>query len=262
MDITLEQMLENSKGLIYQIAKRYYLMTNRYGIEFDDLYQVGCLALIENYPDYDPSKGAVSTFVYFIIRGAILNYLNANCTITHIPNDLHLLSQKLAKENIQFHKKNGRYMTEEEQILLLKKIPCSSKYQDLKQLLKDLNKIILYHYRDSVYALDDLIINFDTSGNTYELMEHNPTIGDLLVADFDIEEEAIFKVDLERFLDSLYYLTDREKKTFIEILGLRDGICKTGQFLSVKENVSRQAIDQRYQKALTKIKQRVKKELI
>lgn len=255
MDITLEQFIEKNKGLIYQLAKKYYRMTCIYGIELDDLYQVGCLGLIEKYKEYDSSKGKMSTFAYQIVRGSILNYLNDNnCSITHIPRNLCLLSQKLAKENVKFYKRNGRYMTEVELVILLKDLPAAKKCPNKKELIRWINQIILYHYRDSVYALNDPIINYDVSGNFYELKEQNPTIEDLLVADFDMEQEVIMKVDLEIFLNSLDYLSPQEKEAFIETLGLRDDIPKTRRFLAEKENVWPQTIDQRYHKALRKVK--------
>lgn len=262
MELTLEQFIEKNRGLIYRLAKKYYHMTYIYGIEFDDLFQVGCLALTERYPDYDSNKGKISTFSYHVISGAILNYLSKNCTTTHVPMDLVYLSRKLAKENIEFYKKNLRYMTEKEIINWLKDMPGVNYKYNIQELINMLNQIILHHYSDSAHSLDDLILTYDTSGNFYELQNINPAIKDVLVADFDMEEEIVNRVNLESFLDSLDYLSHQEKETFIEILGLRDEIPKTRRFLAEKENISCQAIDQRYKKVLQKVREKTKKELI
>ena len=260
--IDFRTVYRKNRGLIYQLATKYYHTAYIYGIEFDDLFQVGCLALTEKYLDYDPNKGKISTFAYHVISGAILCYLSKNCTITHIPMNLVYLARKLAQENIQFYKKNLRYMTEEEIISFLKNLYGVSYYRNIKELIDILNQINFYHYNDSAYSLDDPITNYDTSEDFYDLENIKPTVKDLLVADFDMEEEIINRVNLETFLNSLNYLSYREKETFIEILGLRDEIPKTRRFLAENENISFQAIDQRYKKTLQKVREKTKKELI
>ena len=59
--ISLEDFIKVNHGFLCQLAN-YFCQTYVPGLEFEDLYQVGCLALVEKYDEYNPDKGAISTF--------------------------------------------------------------------------------------------------------------------------------------------------------------------------------------------------------
>lgn len=63
-----EQMIEENVGLVHSIAHRF---TGR-GVEYDDLFQSGCIGLIKAVDRFDKSKGfAFSTYAVPVIMGEI-----------------------------------------------------------------------------------------------------------------------------------------------------------------------------------------------
>lgn len=257
MPITVEEYLKINHELLCKLAYSYTKYNYIYNIEFNDLYQVGCLALIENYPKYDSTKGAISTFSYFIIKCAMLSYIYSNFILTHVPEDLIIQSKRYAKENEKFYLTNGRYMTLEEQEQLLDRLG-TKKYKKIN-LAQELNKINLYNYRDKIYSIEDNVSNYDSSGTFFDSIK-SVTIGDFLQADIDVEKEVITNIDIKRFLDSLTYLKPREKDAFMEVLGLYDNIPKTYKFLADRHHVSYQQVHKDYHSAIRKIKSNIKKD--
>lgn len=99
MDKVLEKIINESVGLIWQIAKKFY------GIDKADLYQAGVLGIIKAYYNYrndEPTK--FSTYAYKYIYGEM--YLVANSKSIKVSKDIlklvkmiehgrNLLAQKL-----------------------------------------------------------------------------------------------------------------------------------------------------------------------
>ncbi len=92
--------------LVYSIIKKYKG-------DFNDLYQVGMLGLVEAYNHYDPSGGAkFSTYAYFYILGEVNKYIreNKNLKVSRdnaklyrtIEKARELLRQKLSHEPSDF----------------------------------------------------------------------------------------------------------------------------------------------------------------
>ncbi len=66
--ITREEFIENNLGLVHSICKRF---TGR-GIEYDDLYQAGCIGLIKATDAFDATKGfSFSTYAVPVIMGEV-----------------------------------------------------------------------------------------------------------------------------------------------------------------------------------------------
>lgn len=65
---TRDQKIVDNLGLVHSIANRF---RNR-GVEYDDLYQAGCVGLIKAIDNFDKSKGfALSTYAVPVIMGEI-----------------------------------------------------------------------------------------------------------------------------------------------------------------------------------------------
>ena len=66
------QMLEENSGLIWSIVRRYY----GYGVESDDLYQLGCIGFIKAIKGFDFTYGTqFSTYAVPKIAGEIRRFL-------------------------------------------------------------------------------------------------------------------------------------------------------------------------------------------
>ena len=65
---TREEFIEKNLPLVHSICKRF---TGR-GIEYDDLYQAGCIGLIKATDNFEESKGfAFSTYAVPVIMGEV-----------------------------------------------------------------------------------------------------------------------------------------------------------------------------------------------
>lgn len=99
MDKVLEKIINESVGLIWQIAKKFY------GIDKADLYQAGVLGIIKAYYNYRNDESTkFSTYAYKYIYGEM--YLVANSKSIKVSKDIlklvkmiehgrNLLAQKL-----------------------------------------------------------------------------------------------------------------------------------------------------------------------
>lgn len=66
------ELLEQFRPMIYSFFKNYYLEEGAYAISREDLFQEGCLALLEAAKRYESNRGAhFSTFAYVVIRRRI-----------------------------------------------------------------------------------------------------------------------------------------------------------------------------------------------
>ncbi|MCQ2474581.1 MAG: sigma-70 family RNA polymerase sigma factor [Clostridia bacterium] len=68
MNKTENELVENNIGLVHSCANRF----RGRGIEYDDLFQAGCLGLVKASKSFDSEKGfAFSTYSVYIILGEI-----------------------------------------------------------------------------------------------------------------------------------------------------------------------------------------------
>lgn len=76
-DMTLDEVYGKYEKLLRFIIKKY---TNKNtGVyNYDDLYQVACLAMVEAYKNYDPSIGKFSTYLYKYVWGRVMQYMCRN----------------------------------------------------------------------------------------------------------------------------------------------------------------------------------------
>ncbi len=58
------------------------------GIEPDDLFSEGVKGLVKAAKKYIPDKGKFATYAHPHIRGEIMNYIDKNRTLTHVPKTL------------------------------------------------------------------------------------------------------------------------------------------------------------------------------
>ncbi len=91
------------EGLIAKIAWSFARSTR---MDFDDLFQEGCIALLEAEEKFDPDRGVrFSTFAYWAIKNHILNYINREKKKTLLPLDDEQLPADSGK------KQEGEFLT-------------------------------------------------------------------------------------------------------------------------------------------------------
>lgn len=102
-----EQAVKDNIGLVHACAVRF----RGKGIEYDDLYQAGCVGLIKAVDGFDPSLGyRFSTYAVPVIMGEIKRIFRDSGSVK-VSRTLRELSLKIGKVSDEFIKINGREPT-------------------------------------------------------------------------------------------------------------------------------------------------------
>ena len=141
MDPLKEIILKNS-NLIYSIAGKF-----GNDQDMDDLFQAGCMGMIEAYKKFDESRGVkFTTYAYPYILGKISEYVRENHTLK-LSKDMMKLKRKVSKAKM--------YMTQE-----LMREPTIYELSDYLNIpISNLNLIVNYNgdgYSLDEYYMDDL----------------------------------------------------------------------------------------------------------
>lgn len=114
-----DEMICNNMGLVHSCARRFLGR----GIEYDDLFQAGCVGLIKAADGFDPSRGLqFSTYAVPVILGEIRRLFRDGGTVK-VSRSLKELSLKATREREQFIKQEGREPTVHELANLLEVEP-------------------------------------------------------------------------------------------------------------------------------------------
>lgn len=108
MDPLKEVILENS-NLIYSIASKFGS-----GQDMDDLFQAGCIGMMEAYKKFDASRGVkFTTFAYPYILGRISEYVRENHAVK-LSKDMMRAKKKVDKAKMYLSQELMREPTNEE----------------------------------------------------------------------------------------------------------------------------------------------------
>lgn len=88
--MTIDEMIDNNSKLVYDIAHKLYIQNQGFSVE--DLAQVGFLALCRRGDKYDPSRGAVTTFITHCVRNEMIKFIQKNkrrntVSLNQLPKD-------------------------------------------------------------------------------------------------------------------------------------------------------------------------------
>ena len=105
--ITRNERIEENLGLVHACAHK---LTGR-GVEYDDLFQAGCVGLIKAVDGFDPDRGfSFSTYAVPVILGEIKRIFRDGGTVK-VSRSLKEKGRKLAFEREKFCKKYNREPT-------------------------------------------------------------------------------------------------------------------------------------------------------
>ena len=168
-----EIIIENS-NLIYSIA-------NKFGTrDIDDLFQAGCIGMMEAYEKFDVSRGVKFTsFAYPYIVGRISEFVRENHTIK-LSRDMMRVKRKVDKAKI--------YLTQE-----LMREPTDDEISNYLNIPLE-NLIMLMNYNGDGYSLDEPYLD--------DLSLYN------VISNGEINDELLF---LKEEIDSL----DEPERTII-----------------------------------------------
>lgn len=99
-----EERVRSNMALVHSCAQRF----RGRGIEYDDLFQAGCLGLIKAAENFEESRGLrFSTYAVFLILGEMKLLFRKGGTVT-MSRALRELSVKAARERDKFLQREGR----------------------------------------------------------------------------------------------------------------------------------------------------------
>lgn len=173
-------------GLIGTVAKRFS------GYEdFDDLMQEGYIGLCNAVAAYSPEEGTrFSTYAVFWIRQQMQRYIENCGSCVRIPAHMHDKCRKLQKLEREFLKYYGRKPTARE---------------------------ISLHLGVSVEQVEEIRNSFKwgNMASTDALLkeEDDTSIGDMIPADVDVENEVLDRIEREERRKALWSLVDELPET-------------------------------------------------
>lgn len=102
-----ELFIEQNLGLVHTICRRFAGK----GIEYEDLYQSGCMGLVKAYDAFDDERGlCFSTYAVPVIMGCVRRLFRDGGAVK-VSRSVKELGIKINKEKIKFQQKEGREPT-------------------------------------------------------------------------------------------------------------------------------------------------------
>ncbi len=104
---TRDEFIEENLGLVHSLCRRFIGK----GIDYDDLYQTGCIGLIKAVDGFDEQRGLqFSTYAFPVILGEIKRLFRDGGAVK-VSRSLKELSLKVVKLKESFEAQNGREPT-------------------------------------------------------------------------------------------------------------------------------------------------------
>ena len=102
-EIERAEFIEQNLGLVHTICKRFAGK----GIEYEDLYQSGCMGLVKAYDGFDESRGlCFSTYAVPVIMGCVRRLFRDGGSVK-VSRNIKELGVKILREKTKFKQKYG-----------------------------------------------------------------------------------------------------------------------------------------------------------
>lgn len=210
-----EEFISQNLGIVHTICKRFAGK----GIEYDDLYQSGCMGLIKAYDAFDESRGlCFSTYAVPVIMGCVRRLFRDGGAVK-VSRSVKELGLKIARERNRFEQLHA----EEPTVSQLSKILGVDAEEITEALCATQSAVSLSFEGDKGLEEMDL-----------------PTVG--------YEEEVNQKISVEQAMESL---SEKEK----EIIKCRYFLQMTQSKTAEKLNMTQVQVSRAEKKILNKLRE-------
>lgn len=106
-EATLERLVSENLGLVHLCAKRFSVGHSGNAVEYDDLFQAGCVGLVKAIENFDETRGLkFSTYAVPVILGEIRRLFRDGGAV-RISRGMRELGKRAREEELKLRSENG-----------------------------------------------------------------------------------------------------------------------------------------------------------
>lgn len=219
---SMEQMLKETQGFIGKIINKHFY--NYKADYYQEMYQAGVLAVLENMGRYDASKGTLTTYFTSYILHEITNYISEE-TNHSTPYYANMMVQ--IKEAIKYYESKHKTPTPAD-ISIYTKL-------SIRNVQEGLNRI---------NALDEFRYDNESDLERQLAEEHRGYCFDLP------EDRVIHKELMEALSEAISSLCEEDRLVLFHRFGIMDGKQKSYNLISKELNIPVNIVMQRYTRGI------------
>lgn len=218
-----EVLVKENEPLIKSVIKRFY---NR-NIEFDDLYQLGCMGFIKAISRFDKNYNVkFSTYAVPMIAGEIKRFLRDDGYVK--------ISRAVKTLAVQINK----YIQEEKTI------------KNITPTIDDISKKFNIEEQEVVFIMESLVAPLSLSSPFEENNSRSQSLIDKIVVDDNLNEELLNNMLLKETIKNL----DERDKTVILLRYFQD---KTQSEIAKELNVSQVQVSRIENRIIEKLRSKI-----